>query len=188
MKKKNAFSYLYNINPDTKAYLIEVSLDHYTEIFNGWDASPLRRRDMEPELLDYIEQAGYEIPLKEQVELCFYIPKEIKNEDRENKSIAGIKNNFQIVLFFIQKLLYKYYRQALTYIVLAILFLLAAYLLRDASAEYLLFSILIEGLFVGGWFLLWGAFSIFFFDSFETRKRRKVFRRFADSPIYFKRK
>ena len=74
--KKNETLNLYNTNPDTRAYLIEVSLDDYSELFNGWDASPLRRRDLEPELMDYLEQAGSEIPLKEKMELCFYMPKE----------------------------------------------------------------------------------------------------------------
>ena len=59
-KQKSTLINIYNINPKTSAYMIEVSLDDYAELFNGWDASPLRRRDLEPEFLDFLEQCGSE--------------------------------------------------------------------------------------------------------------------------------
>ena len=39
--------------------------------------------------------------------------------------------------------------------------------------EQLSFTILREGLFIGGWFLMWESFSLFFFDSYEVRNRKK---------------
>lgn len=72
-KKKSSIVNYYNTNPDTSAYMIEISLDEYSELFNGWDASPLRRRDLEPELLDYIEQCGAEIPLNYNLGLYLYL-------------------------------------------------------------------------------------------------------------------
>jgi len=185
-KKKNAFQNLYNINPETQAYMIEVSLDDYAELFNGWDASALRRKDLEPELLNYLEQAAYEIPLREKLELVFYLPKELKNEDKESRSLTGIKNNFHVVLFFIDKTLKKIYRQIATYITLSTFFIFTAYFIRDISNIQLAFSIIIEGLFIGGWFLLWESFNLFFFSSYETRHRKKIYEKFLNSSIYFK--
>lgn len=184
--KKHEYTNLYNKNEETKAYIIEVSLEDYSELFNGWDASPLRRKDLEPELLDYLEQAATEIPIKEKVELVFYLPFGMRDLDKEQKSITGIKNNYKVVMFFIQKTLRMNYRQLATYIMLSILFLIGAYILRNVTDLELLMSIAIEGLFIGGWFLLWEAFSLFFFTSHETRIRRKIFQRFMDSEIYFK--
>lgn len=184
--KKHEYTNLYNKNEETKAYIIEVSLEDYSELFNGWDASPLRRKDLEPELLDYLEQAATEIPIKEKVELVFYLPSGMRDLDKEQKSITGIKNNYKVVMFFIQKTLRMNYRQLATYIMLSILFLIGAYILRNVSDLELLMSIAIEGLFIGGWFLLWEAFSLFFFTSHETRIRKKIFQRFMDSEIYFK--
>ena len=48
---KNAESRLrkiYRQNPDTGAFLIEVALDRYEEIFNEWDPVPYKRRDLNP--------------------------------------------------------------------------------------------------------------------------------------------
>ncbi|MFH0766474.1 MAG: hypothetical protein ABH890_02575 [Bacillota bacterium] len=186
MKKKRELLNLYNRNLDNHAFMIEISLDDYSEIFNGWDASTLKKKDIEPELLDYLEQAGYEIPIKESIEIYFYLPKEINDTDKENKSIMGIQNNFHSVLFFIDRMLHKNYRQIAMYITLGILFLIGAYVTRELTNLNLMFSILLEGFFIGGWFLLWEAFSLFFFQAHETRQRKKVYQRFLTTNIYFK--
>ena len=52
-KKKNYLKQIYKMNPDTKAYIIEVSLIDYNEIFNGWDPSPIKRRDLDPDLISF---------------------------------------------------------------------------------------------------------------------------------------
>lgn len=187
MKNKSETLSLYNKNQENGAYMIEVSLDDYSEIFNGWDASTIKKKDIEPELLDYLEQAGFEIPHNAEIEIYFYLPKEINDTDKENKSITGIQNNFKAVLFFIDRMLHKNYRRIASYITIGILFLIGAYLTRIyAGSLNLMFSIVIEGFFIGGWFLLWEAFSLFFFDTHETKQRRKVYRRFSRSNIYFK--
>ena len=106
-KKKNTIANLYNINPETSAFLIEISLDNYQELFNGWDASPLKRRDLEPELLDYIEQCGEEISLEEDLELHLYLPEALREEEKELRCKTVILNNFKTVLFLIKKSLKK---------------------------------------------------------------------------------
>ncbi|HOI84468.1 MAG TPA: hypothetical protein PLP48_00195 [Acholeplasmataceae bacterium] len=177
---------LYNTNPESKAYVVEVSLDDYSELFNGWDASPLRRKDLEPELMDYLEQAATEIPIREKLELCFYMPKEKRDLDKEFKSITSVMNNFKVVLSTIHKQLSHNYRRLAIYIIISLIFLSAAYLLRNVTHISLFINIMIEGFFIGGWFLLWEAFSLFFFDTHETRVRQKFFNRFLISDIYFK--
>ena len=187
-KRKQKFeATTYNQNKDTNAYMIEISLDNYAELFNGWDASPLRRRDLEPELLDFLEESGTEIPLNEKIELYLYLPEYMKDEEKEERSKIGIINNFKTTLFYINKSLKKIYRQMVTNIIMSLLFLTAAYIARNILELSDLFStIFIEGIYIGGWVLLWEAFSLFFFDSYEIRQRKKIFLRFLDMEIYFK--
>ena len=186
VKKKNITLSLYNQNPETNAYMIEVSLVEYSELFNGWDASQLRKKALEPELMDYLEQASSDIPIHEPIELCFYLPKDLRNEEAEQKSIKAIANNFKVEMAMIKKQLNKNYRRLASYIVLALLFLTGAYLLRNVTDVSLLVNIMIEGLFIGGWFLLWETFSLFFFDTHEIKIRKKIFDRYLMSSIYFK--
>jgi len=186
MKNRKELLTIYNRNPENNAYMIEISLEDYSEIFNGWDAATIKKRDIEPELLDYIEQSGFEIPLNETLEIYFYLPKEINDTDKENKSISGIQNNFRTVLFFIDRLLSKNYRRIASYVLISIIFLIGAYVTRNITNLNLMFSIVMEGFFIGGWFLLWEAFSLFFFDSHETKQKRKVYKRFLETKIFFK--
>ncbi|PKK93462.1 MAG: hypothetical protein CVV61_04550 [Tenericutes bacterium HGW-Tenericutes-6] len=185
-KKKTDTLNLYNKNPETNAYMIEVSIEDYAEIFNGWDASPLRRKDIEPELIDYLEQASTEIPMKENLELVFYLDKKMFDQDKEQKSLTGIKNNFKFIIYLINQQLNLKYRQMATYIILSMLFITGAYVLRNLVELSLLTNIMVEGFFIGGWFLLWEAFSIFVFDSHQVRLRKKLYTRFLNSVIIFR--
>jgi len=185
-KKKNLLLSQYNQNAETKAYMIEVSLEDYSELFNGWDASPLKRKELEPELLDYLERASSDIPLNEVVDLCFYLPKDNRNNDKEQRTITSIVNNFKVEMHVIDKFLKRNYRRLVSYIILAILFLIGAYLLRNIVGLSLLTNIMTEGFFIGGWFLLWEAFSLFFFDTHEVKIRKRLFQRLLNAYIYFK--
>jgi len=75
-KKKNYLKQIYKMNPDTNAYIIEVSLIDYNEIFNGWDPSPIKRRDVDPELISFLEECDSDIPLEFPLELMFYLPED----------------------------------------------------------------------------------------------------------------
>ncbi|MDF2699786.1 MAG: hypothetical protein K0Q49_1342 [Haloplasmataceae bacterium] len=184
-KKRNYLNNIYKVNPDTNAYIIEVSLDDYNEVFNGWDPSPIKRREIDPDLLNFIEQSAFDIPLKFNVELHFYVSKEVYNESKEALTKAGIINNFSFILHFIKKELRSNRKKILMYIMMSFSFLTSSQLANQYFELGLLTTTIAEGLFIGGWVFLWEAFSIFFFSSQETNSRYKRYIRFLDSPINF---
>ena len=65
-------------------------------------------------------------------------------------------------------------------------FITLAYLMISFIQDNITFKIIREGLFIGGWFLMWESFSLFFFDSYEVKNRRKRYQRFLDSDIEFR--
>jgi hypothetical protein len=178
--------YIYHTNQYNNAYLVELNLDNYDDLFNSWDGSALDRKELDPELSHFLERASYELPLKDKVELCFYLPEKEKNEKIEADSRATIKNNFRMKQFFIDQNLKHNNKKTATYIVMGILFLITAYLIPERQDLSLLISLLMEGLFVGGWVFLWEAFSIFFFGSRELKDKKKRYFRYLDSEIVFK--
>lgn len=185
-KKKSYLNQIYKFDDHDKNYVIEVSLETYHELFNGWDASPTRKKDLDSELLDFIETAAYDIPMKHHVKLSFGIPLTEKDDKLESSSKTAIYNNFKMIIHFINKQLSLNNRKILTYITLAFTFITLAYIMVSFYEDSLTFNILREGLFIGGWFLLWESFSLFFFDSYEVRQRRKRFQRYLDSDIEFR--
>lgn len=185
-KKKSYLNQIYQFNDHDKCYVVEVSLETYHELFNGWDASPTRKKDLDSELLDFIEQAAYDIPMKQKVRLSFGIPEDQKDDVLEASSKTAIYNNFKMIIHFINKNLSINNRKIFTYITLALTFITSAYLMMSFFEEQLSFTILREGLFIGGWFLMWESFSLFFFDSYEVRNRKKRYQRYLDSDIEFR--
>jgi len=177
--------YIYHTNQHNNAYLIELNLDDYDDLFNSWDGAELDRKELDPELSHFLERASYELPLKDKVELCFYLPEKKKDEKMEADSKATIKNNFRMKQFFIDQDLKHNNKKTAAYIVMGILFLITAYLIPETQDLSLLISLLMEGLFVGGWVFLWEAFSIFFFGSRELRDKKKRYFRYLDSDIVF---
>lgn len=178
--------YIYHTNKLNNAYLIELNLDKYADLFNSWDGSALDRKELDPELSQFLERASYELPIKENVELCFYLPEDQKDEKLEADSKATIKNNFRINLFFIDQNLKNNNKKISVYILVGIIFLIVAYFIPENQDLSLLISLLMEGLFVGGWIFLWEAFSIFFFGSRELKNKKKRYFRYLDSDIVFK--
>jgi len=104
-KYKDPIQFIYKKNLKNEAYMIEVMLDDYDELFNGWGASPLKMRDLEPELMQYLLDAGFEISYKDPVEFVFYLPNDKEVTDKEIKSVQTIRNNFKTQISFIDRAL-----------------------------------------------------------------------------------
>lgn len=185
-KKKNYLKQIYKMNPETNAYIIEISLVDYNEIFNGWDPSPIKRRDLDPDLLNFMEVCSSDIPLELPLELQFYMPEDQFNEDKENLSKVGIKNNFDFTTHFIKKELAQIRQKILLYIIMAVAFLSVGYLSAQQIESSFFTTILLEGLSIGGWVFLWEAFSLFFFQRQEVHSRLRTYIRFQNTVISFK--
>ena len=117
-KEDYQLRYIYHTNQHNNAYLIELNLDQYDDLFNSWDGSALDRRELDPELSHFLERASYELPLKDKVEICFYLPESKKDEKMEADSRATIKNNFRMRQFFIDQDLKHNHKKSATYICL----------------------------------------------------------------------
>lgn len=177
---------LYKTNPETGAYIIELDLDDYSELFNGWDASPLKRKEIEPELMSYFEQAAIEIPLREAIEISFLLPIGKQDSDKDARSISAILNNFKVQLLFTEKQIRDINRRFATYVLFSVIILTFAYTLPERFELSLMFKIMIEGMFIGGWWILWESLNLVFFSGHDIRMRRRFFRRYLKSIIYFK--
>lgn len=185
-KKKNYLKQIYKMNPETNAYIIEISLVDYNEIFNGWDPSPIKRRDLDPELLQFLEESDSDIPLKFPLELEFHIPQEQYDEEKEGLSKAGIKNYFNYTVHFIRKELNQIRDKIIFYVIMSIAFLSIGYLSGKQIKPNFFTTILVEGLTIGGWVFLWEVFSLFFFSRQEVIGRLKRYIRLEETKISFK--
>jgi hypothetical protein len=185
-KRKNYLKQIYKMNPETNAYIIEVSLVDYNEIFNGWDPSPIKRRDLDPDLVHFMEECDSDIPLEFPLELQFYLPEKQYDEGKETLSRVGIKNYFDYTIHFIGKELEQTRKKIIFYIIAAFAFLSVGYISKQRVETNILTTTLLEGLSIGGWVFLWEAFSLFFFTRQKILIRLKRYIRLENTRISFK--
>ncbi len=182
----NYLKQLYRFDDSDKTYMIDISLDSYEEIFNDWDAAPLRKKAMNPELESFLEETAYELSLKNKVKVVFVVPESIRNEQKEALVVEGFKNYYFSLNHFINRDMRTNYRKILTYLGLGFIFIIISYLYTFADNPNFFLEILSQGIFVGGWVLFWEAFSLFFFDMYEIRDKKKRYSRFIKCKKVFR--
>jgi hypothetical protein len=176
---------LYRFNRESNTFYIDIHINYYREIYNEWDFSPLVKRDLDDELFEHLETCAGEIPKNHNLSVVFHLPAEIKDPEKEGKSITGFRNYFK---YQIRKLNQK--RQGITnrigiYGILGCCLIASGYLFKRVIPEENILIILIEGLFIGGWVLFWELFSIVFFKLNDIRKRRFFPHRLETSELEY---
>lgn len=186
MKKRSSLiEKIYEKDPASGAFIIEVALDRYSDIFNDWDPAPFRKRDLDRDLETYLEDCSSDIPLKHSIVLQFKIPNAIRDPDKEQRIILGLRTYFSFLMYSLKKDIQESYKKNLLYLITSILLLLSASFLSSLGYSYLLYNTLIEGLFIGGWVFLWEVISSFFIKHQSIRKKYHQYQRLFQVPIQF---
>lgn len=183
--KKTLLKNIYKYDDKKKEFIIDIALNSYKELFNDWDASPTWKKDLDPDLVKYLEASSFDIPKKNNIRINFVLPFETEIEKSEEKVLRGINNYFKSELYFIRVELKHNFRKILAFILLGFTFITTAYFVQNQSTIPFGFDVLIEGVFIGGWVLLWEAFSLFFFSMYDIRRKKTMYLRFLRSKILF---
>ncbi len=182
--KTELFDEIYAIDTANNAYMIEVALDHYTDIFSEWDPAPFKRRELDPDLQLYLESSADEIPLKYSIEVCFTLPPGIRDAAMEDDVRAGLRNSVDFKLYLFRKEIRLINIRTARYVIAGLGTLLVARLAEPLDIN-IFTSVLTEGLFIGGWVFLWEAVSLFFFSNRDLYNRYRTYKRLRNSEVIF---
>ncbi|MFH1377511.1 MAG: hypothetical protein ABIH86_02015 [Planctomycetota bacterium] len=177
----------YRFDQQTGAYIIDVALDQYEEIFNEWDPSPYKRRDVDPDLMSYLEACSNDIPLDSTIEIVFRIIEPKRNEEKEALVMAGLRSYFDSSYQLEVGKLRELHSRTVWCIAAAFVFLAAAVGMKkiEAMQDMFFFMLLHEGITIGAWLFTWSTLSLFFFDSRTYRHDAKHWKRYSQSAIRF---
>ena len=185
-KANKLFGESYVVDQLTGCYMIEIALTDYADIFNEWDPAPFKRREIDPDLVIYLENCSAEIPSQYPIELCFTVPGQIQNEQAEAASRNGIENSLRYLIYDIKEQHKANRNRILRFILLG----LSSLWLAEASGNHpkadVFSSLLVQGIAIGGWFFLGEAGSLLFFANRNLRKRNLTYSRLKDAPIIFR--
>ncbi len=180
---KNYLKKLYKYDDVKNRYMIEVSLDDYLELFNAWDAAPIKKKELDPELLVYLEDVAEDIPMRDDIEVVFVMPEAEKNLEMEEISKQVFRNYFNYLINLNRRTMSRSWKLSIYYFITSFIFVGLAYLLQFKTTLFI--EILSEGLFIGGWVFMWEAISILVFKTSSVRRQSKRYLRYAESDISY---
>jgi hypothetical protein len=176
---------IYRFDRSANRYHIDIAIDYYRDVYNEWDFAPFRNRDLDRSFMEYLEECSREIPLRAGVAITFFMPRDIYDAGKEERSIAGLKNYFRYELLKARGRRRRYYRRFALYFLFGVAFLAGAYGARRLIGGPFPRNVLPEGLVIGGWVLFWEAFTIIFFRSRDVTERIGHLRRFVGARIAY---
>lgn len=184
--QKNFLNRIYSKDPASGNYVIEVKLNGYLDVFNKWDPAPFERRDLDSHLKHFLEECASDIPSRYPVILCFHVPHEKCDQAKEDLICSGIRTYSSLQIHLVKREMHGHNRRAFYYVMTSIVFLLAAFYLEEVLKGKVLLSILLEGLFIGGWVFLWEAMATVTFRKRSLRENRRKWERFREAEVRFR--
>lgn len=176
---------LFRYNKEKNAFIIDVSIGYYKDLYNDWDFSPFKRRDLDTDLIAFIEESSEEIPLKYKVIINFFIPEEMRDPKKEEKSKVGLNNFFKYMLYKVEGEQKKAQWRAFKYTITGLFLVFISFFVKNYIEHLAYLSVLPEGLVIGGWVFIWEVFTILFFINSERKVKIKEYKRLIRSEINY---
>ena len=181
--KKKYFQKLYVYDDKSESYLIQVSLDDYDDVYNEWDPSPFKKRDIEKEFNDFIEESSEDIPLKYNITIALFLQAIKKDSAKETAIISAYRNFYNYAVEKHRREIINLHKKNIYYLVASLLFLSIGYFFKGGQS--VLTKVIHEGIFVGGWVFLWEFFTNIFIALTELRTQYKLYRRLYQARVEF---
>lgn len=174
----------YQFDEKEKAYHIEVSLDAYEDVYDEWDPSPFKKRDIEDEFDDFIMDSSSDIPPRFNLMIDLYLPSEMKNPIKEKLLIEAYDNYYRFKYKRALKARQSLSKKVIVNFVLALVFLFIGYF-YEPGLNSIFLMIIKEGLFIGGWVFLWEVFTLIFITLVEGNRALRAIHRLVNAKIRF---
>lgn len=177
----------YFLDPDSGRLIIELLLEKQIYLFNEWDNSTYRRKDIDPDLIYFLEECFDEIPYEYEIQLNIAIHEKERNPSLESDIAEGIKAQFRHYMRASKRKLKELYRRATVYVIISAIFLITAALFDGLTVDMPVYSAILQGLYIGGWVFLWEAISEISFSRGRSALTQKIkaYERFLRAPVIF---
>jgi len=172
--------------PSTAATKIEISLNRLTQLFNSFDPSPFRERDLDREAEDYIVGSAEEASQQRPLALVIHLPADQMPASGLPDLREAIHNYFAYRRDQESRRLRLLFRDGRLALVTGVAFLFCCMLLRelasslsnDAASE-----IFGEGMLIIGWVAMWRPLEIFLYEWVPIRRRCRVLANLAQMQV-----
>lgn len=186
MKRSKAYELLYRKNPETGRIIIDIALEDHLEFFHKWDSSTYKKRDIDSELVQFLDLCSEDIPLSRKLEIAFSLHTDEINIEKENHIRSSFKNYFGSIKRLEQRKTKRIIRSSINLLCISLILLTLYGLLNDIRQSSIISRVFLESLLIGGWVFAWEAVHLLFIDIIEPFRRNKEIERFLDADLSFK--
>ncbi|MFM1896105.1 MAG: hypothetical protein RLZZ385_1179 [Pseudomonadota bacterium] len=169
---------------DNGRFIIDVAAEGIEELYSHFDRNaPYVRRDLDPELTDYLIDCAHELERNPFV-IRFSLKRQLDKE-----SLTRIANSMHQYFTYLsereQRRITRMVRKSLLLLSLGLLILsLAVWVNQWVGADRgVVANVFAQGLTVAAWVSLWEALATFLIEWFPQRRRVKLFLRLANAPL-----
>ncbi|MBN2041106.1 MAG: hypothetical protein JW864_13770 [Spirochaetes bacterium] len=185
MKKR--IHHLYDFDVSDQTYVIRISPDKYLDIFNKLDNYPIRKRDINQNVINYIEECSNDIPLSDNIKIEFQIKNEQRNIDLEERTRKGIQNFFLYELAIHKMNSLKVIKASILYVFIFTILTVTTFSIEvlNIKTGAIFFKTILEGLSIGSWVFLWEAIAGIVIKNNTNRHLIKTYKRLLKSSLVF---
>jgi hypothetical protein len=173
--------------PQTGRAEVAIHVGAISQLFNSFDPSPFREKDLDDDAEEYIVSWVRELPPDAPFDIVIHLPPEEANKPEA----AGVQTAFQ--RYFTdraerfdheQRELFRIGRRSLAIGVVALIAcLVASQWLAPLIPYPTLARVMEEGLILIGWVINWRPLEIFLYDWWPIGRRARLYRRIAAAPV-----
>ncbi|HZK28335.1 MAG TPA: hypothetical protein VFD00_12445 [Thermoclostridium sp.] len=186
-KRAKKYETIYRRNNDTGRVIIDIALDDYIEFFHEWDNSAFRKRDIHPELAEFLDLCSEDISLREKLELVVSINTSDISKEKEELIRISYRNYYNSLIRLAKRKTERFFRVSAILLVTSLLLLSSYTLLVNGIKKHTVISnVFLESLLIGGWVFTWEAVHMLFLDIIEPFRRRREMKRFLEAQLTFK--
>ncbi|NLK69732.1 MAG: hypothetical protein GX283_11345 [Clostridiaceae bacterium] len=187
IKKTKKYETIYRRNKSTGRVIIDIALDDYIEFFHEWDNSTIKKRDIHPELAEFLDLCSEDISLREKLEINFSLNTAGISKEKEELIRISYHNYYNSLKRLSNRKTKRFFKLSAVLLFIS-LSLLSLYTLlaNRIQSKAIISNVFLESLLIGGWVFTWEAVHMLFLDIIEPFRRRREINRFLEAEITFK--
>ena len=169
-----------------RAELIELRFSELQQVFNSFDPSPFRERDLNAAAADYIVDWAKETPLERPLALRVHLERSTGAQELDILSVA-VREYFVSRSASTRRRLRQLLRIGRISLMIGLIFLATCIFLSDLAGKvfsgWRFAKLLEESLVIGGWVAMWRPLEVFLYDWWPIRTEARLYERLSKMPV-----
>jgi hypothetical protein len=170
----------------TNCKIIEVHLQKLDKLFDTMDPSPLREKDLHPNVAEHIVESARELPRRTPLALILYVD-QAASDTQDDKCVGeATRAYFTHLSEKSRRQLRLHLRRGVISLFIGLAVLALALVGSKLLGEGTIASTIRESLDIGGWVALWRPMEMFLYDWWPMLGDRFFYRRLGRMPVQIK--